>query len=181
MMSIHLITKLKDISLSFFYTPSGERLDQFDTYKKGIGANAHNLKVDQLYELTYWIFRDVHPESINKLKEYLKELPQNYTHTPITLNKDWFEQYRSLDKRLEHTAPGILQVPSGLVITCGINIAKIQYEYQKEFNELPTRSQVLKELKSFSNDTDKYSRVINSKLDTRVNMFKSNFQYILKN
>ena len=88
-------------------------------------------------------------------------------------------QYRSLEKRLEFVAPGYLYINKTLALTCNINIAKIQLEYYRTFNQVPDRTAIINHIKTFATEVDKCSRTINEKLDPRVIQFKSKMRNIL--
>lgn len=172
------LKKLLSISSSFFFTKDGIRLDKFSKYLKGAGSKAHNVNADQLLELVYFVSKSIKP--IKQVLYWIQtNVLENTSSTTTTLDSQWMSQYRSLEKRLEFVAPGYLYINKTLALTCNINIAKIQLEYYRTFNQVPDRTAIINHIKTFATEVDKCSRTINEKLDPRVIQFKSKMRNIL--
>lgn len=173
------LKKLLSISSSFFFTKEGIRLDKFSKYMEGAGSKKHNTNADQLLELVYFVSKSVKP--IKQVLYWIQSnVLENKDNTVRDLDSQWMKQYRSLDKRLEHIAPGYIYINKTLALTCNINIAKIQLEYYKEFNQVPDRTTIINHIKSFATEVDKCSRAINEKLDPRVLQFKTEIKNLEK-
>ena len=173
------LKKLLSISSSFFFTKEGIRLDKFSKYIEGTGSKKHNTNADQLLELVYFVSKSVKP--IKQVLYWIQSnVLENKDNTVTDLDSQWMKQYRSLDKRLEHIAPGYIYINKTLALTCNINIAKIQLEYYKALNQVPDRTTIINHIKSFATEVDKCSRAINEKLDPRVLQFKTEIKNLDK-
>lgn len=180
------LEKLKEASNNFFFTSDGERLDNFTKYSSSKGCGSHNNKVDQLYELTFYLFKNAKKENINQIVNWIKSTDLTFTSTSQEVDPDWMKQFVPLSTRLEYAVPGAMRNASSgsLVVTCCVNIARIQYAYFKDYKIFPARNKVISALKALAppDSLDKYSRVINKNLAVqKITKLKDTWQYILKN